>query len=112
MLFRASASNNIQTGYELALDARQQKLILRRHTTNVVLLAEAPAPIHTAVPRTVKIETLNGRIRVWLDGGAEPLLVATDATPITQPGRLGVRTWGAALSLDKLSVSTGGRTSS
>ncbi len=108
ILFRASATNHIQSGYELALDARQQKLVLRRHTTNVTTLAEAPAPI-TAASHDLKIELLRGEIRVWLDDNLKPLIVATDMT-INQPGSIGVRTWGAAVSLDKLSINANGET--
>ncbi len=110
LLFRSSATHGVQRGYELALDARQQKLILRRHTTNVVTLAEATATIRVTVPQWVKVEARDAQIRVWFDGAATPAITAVDPDPITSPGRVGIRAWGSAMSLDELTLNTGGRT--
>jgi hypothetical protein len=107
LLFRSSASNNVQRGYELAFDVRQQKILLRRHGPNVVTLAEAIAPIHVATLRTVKIAAREGEIRVWLDNDPNPLIVTHDPDPIIQPGQVGIRTWGSAVSVDKLTLSAG-----
>jgi hypothetical protein len=107
LLFRASATNGVQHGYELALDARQQTVLLRRHSTNVVVLAEAAVPIHVAISHGVKIEVGDSEIRVWLDGGEKPLLAVNDPGPIVQPGLVGIRTWGAAVSVDALAFSVG-----
>ena len=100
----------MQRGYEVVLDARQQRIALRRHSTNIITLAETSTSISTTAPHAVKIEAREGQIRVWLDGSAQPLLAVNDSAPITQPGRLGVRAWGAAVSLDKLTLNTAGQT--
>jgi hypothetical protein len=107
LLFRASATNGVQRGYELALDARQQKILLRRHGMNVTTLTQASTPIQVGSPIRVRIEARGDEVSVWLDGQEKPSLELKDVAPIAQPGQIGVRAWGAAVNVDKLMVSTG-----
>ena len=110
LLFRARAEGEEQRGYELALDPRRQRLLVRRHAAELSTLAEAEAPVLAARPVQVKIDCAGPRIRVWLDASKEPMIDVTDPTPLTGSGQIGVRAWGAALSVEALTVRVGDRT--
>jgi hypothetical protein len=109
LLLRAAAEGDEQRGYEIVFDPRQQRVILRRHRRELATLAETSCVLPTGQPVPVKIEAAGAQLRVWLDRAAEPALDVTDPDPMLGSGRLGIRTWGAALSLDGLAVSTGGK---
>ncbi|MCI0536834.1 MAG: DUF1553 domain-containing protein [Verrucomicrobiales bacterium] len=110
LLFGAGVTNEVQRGYEVVLDARQQRIALRRHATNTITLAETSSPIRSAGPHELRVEAREGSIRVWLDGSAQPLLAVHDSSPARAPGRVGVRAWGAAVSVDALTLDTGRET--
>jgi hypothetical protein len=82
---------------------------LQRHTTNVTALAEANASIQVERPCSLKIETSGPRIQVWLNDGGEPIIDVIDPNPLTEPGNVGVRAWGAAVSMDDLQLRIGDR---
>jgi len=102
LLVRASAKDHELHGYELALEPREQRVVLRRHTAGLVTLAEAPARVPAGQSLPVKIEAAGARLRVWLGEGSRPVIDCTDPQPILAAGRVGVRAWGAALSVDDL----------
>ena len=104
VLLRASASGDEQRGYEICFDPRQQKILLRRHGTNINTLCEIEAAIPVARPFPVKFEIHHSRVRVWTGAAEEPLLDFVDPKPLLEAGYLGVRTWGAPLSIDHLQV--------
>src|SRR6266850_169349 len=68
ILFRAGADKDELRGYELIVDPRQQRLILRRHQANTTDLATIAAtlPVGQSIP--LKIDLAGARIRVWLNG--------------------------------------------
>ncbi len=109
LLLRANADGDRPRGYELAFDPRGQRVALRRLGTNAVTLAEAAATVPSATGFPVKAELTGSTVRVWLNNDAQPTLVATDPQPFTEPGHLGIRAWGAALSVDDLRLKTDGR---
>ena len=49
------------------------------------------------------VEAIGARLRVWTDGEM-PVLEITDAEPLLAAGRIGLKAWGAALSLDELAM--------
>ena len=51
----------------------------------------------------VKIEAQGPRIRVWVDGSAAVLDI-TDPQPLNDSGRMGVASWGAAITLDGFTI--------
>ena len=75
----------------------------------MVPLAEAAADLRTARGLAVKIQVTDARIRVWLGGRNEPVIDVTDPKPALLSGQVGVRAWGAAVSLDDLIVQTDGQ---
>ncbi len=105
LLFRAKAEGEEQRGYELTFDPRQQRVTLRRHGTNDVVLAQADAGIPTVKPISVRIDITGARIRAWLSDSGEQIVDTIDPQPIQGKGLVGIRTWGAALSLDDLAIS-------
>jgi hypothetical protein len=106
ILFRASADKDEVRGYELILDSRQQRIILRRHQTNIIDLAAATTSLPLAQPIALKIEFVADRVRVWLNGAAQPTIEMCDPTLMNRRGSLGISTWGAPLNIDDLTLIT------
>ena len=104
LLVRATAEGDELRGYEVNLDPRRQRLMLRRHGTNLADLSQAAAAIPTAQPFPIRIEAAGARLRVWLDHSTEPAIDYTDAQPVRGAGWVGVRTSGAMLSVDHLAL--------
>ncbi len=102
LFFRASAKDNEAYGYEVVLEPRGQRIALRRHAGELTTLVHVPADVPTARSISLKIETTNDRIRVWLSGNSSPVIDFTDPKPILAAGQVGARSWGAALSIDDL----------
>jgi hypothetical protein len=109
LIFGGRATNGLLHGYEIVLDARQQGIALLRHSTNTISLAQTPAFIRHAVPHAVKVEVREDEIRVWLDGSEQPRLEARGSAANTQPGRVGIRAWGAPVSVDELMLNAEGQ---
>ncbi|MDB5313108.1 MAG: hypothetical protein JWO38_7310 [Gemmataceae bacterium] len=108
VLVRGSAAGTDPRGYEVVIDARDRAVSLVKHGAKPEVLARKPfdPPANKPIPLRVAVD--GSRVRVWLD--ESPLLDVTDREPVTAPGRLGVRAWGGAVSLDGLTVTAGGRT--
>jgi len=109
VLFRGNADGDLFQGYELTFEPRQQHLRLRRHLIEPILLAEVTAQIPSAQPFPVEIAFDGPRIRVWINGDKQPIFDLIDSQPLIEAGLIGVRSWGGALSLDDLSITTSGR---
>ena len=109
VILRAHLQGHIFQGYDVVLDQRHQRIVLSRHSTNLTMLAQANASLQVGLGYGLKIEALGPRVRVWLNDGREPILDATDTEPITEAGYIGVRSWGAAVSLDDLRLQLGSR---
>ena len=107
LIVRGQAVKDVFTGYEVLLNPRIPSLSLRRVGETVTLLAEARHPIPANRPLPVRVEAVGSRIRVWLDQQSEPLIDVTDADPLLQEGFVGVRVWGAPVSLDHLTIAAG-----
>jgi hypothetical protein len=128
VLLRASAEHDEPRGYEVLFDPRQQRVIIQRHGTNIVRLAEERATLPIGQPIWIAVELAGPRIRVWnkpfvncsASGSAddtprvhlaetqtgEPLIDVTDASPVAGEGWLGVSSSGAAVSVDDLTLHT------
>jgi mono/diheme cytochrome c family protein len=108
LLFRAGARNHEATGYEVAFEPREQRVRLRRHATGVAVLSTANAALPTGKAFQVKVEANQARLRVWLNDQPSPVLSVDDPSPVLANGRVGVRAWGAPLSVDHLTVAADG----
>jgi mono/diheme cytochrome c family protein len=115
ILFRATAEGDSVRGYEVTFDPREQSVVLRRDDKECVVLGRANCVIPAAELIPVRIEAAGSRIRVWIQGAATPdagkgeaVLDISDESPILEPGRVGIRTWGAAVSVDDLTIEGGG----
>jgi hypothetical protein len=104
VLVRAKAEGDEARGYEVALDARRQRVSLRRHGAATATLAEAEARVPMGKLFAVRIECTGAQVRVSLDGGQTPAIDVRDDQPMMEAGRIGVRTWGGAMTLDDLAV--------
>jgi len=104
ILFRGSAKDGLYQGYELALEPREGRILLRRHAEKSSTLAEIRTIIPPDQASRLKIAHSGARLQVWIGEMAEPCFDFTDPSPLTTPGRLGVRTWGTSLILDDLVV--------
>ncbi len=113
VLVRAQARDHQAIGYEIAFEPREQRLQLRRHDGDVTLLADAPAMLPVGKSFAVKIDCRDARLRIWIDGTADPAIDRIDPRPISVGGggggRVGVRAWGAPVSLDDLIVTGDGQ---
>jgi hypothetical protein len=104
LLFRGSADNDVAHGYEVVMDPRKQRVVLQAHGAEVKQIGEADAAMPFGKPFALKVEVRGPKVRVWLQDKEKPLLDIIDQNPILQAGRIGIRTWGAAVSLDDLIV--------
>jgi hypothetical protein len=102
LLFRAAAKANELQGYEVALEPREQRVLLRRHSDGLTTLAQSSAAIPAGTSLPLKVQFDGARIRVWLGDAAQPTLEFIDPAPLLAAGQVGVRAWGAAVSLDDL----------
>jgi hypothetical protein len=116
LLVRAGARGDDATGYEVVVEPRNQRLVLRRHESDSTFLTESSAVIPINEPVPVHLSIQGGRMRVWWGvdpraPGAQPLLDAIDARPLagSRNTPVGVRAWGAPVSLDELVVAVGER---
>jgi hypothetical protein len=110
LLLRASAESEELRGYEFWLDPRRQQVALRRHDKTVTVLAEAAYPLPPGTPVALRAEVSGARLRLWLKDGPAPVLDVTDPNPLSNPGRVGLKTWGAALSVDRVVLNLRERT--
>ncbi len=106
LLVRAEGVEGILNGYEVAIDPRGRRIALNRHERGKGVATLASSAVGVATERAIelRVECRGPRIRVWVDGAGEPALDATDTAPLMQTGWAGVRTWGAGLSVESLSV--------
>jgi len=103
LLFRAIARDDVVTGYECTLEPREQRLELRRlGPPQTSVLASAPLSIPETQPIPLRLDLADDRIRIWVGKKAEPVIDIRDPNPLPTGGHLGIRAWGAALSLDDL----------
>lgn len=100
--FRASAKDHELRGYEVAFEPREQRIVLRRHAGELTELARVPAAVPTGRNVALKIQAADARLRVWLGADPRPAIDIVDAKPLLAAGQVGVRSWGAALSVDDL----------
>jgi hypothetical protein len=106
LLFRTVTADDVARGYEVIFDPRQEQIVLRRHDGKWVDLATAPAHLSWLEPIQVEIESSGPKIRISLEDDPQPMLEIIDDTPILEAGRVGIRTWGGAVSVDRWVIST------
>ena len=111
LLFRASAKEHEAHGYEVVIEPREQRVLLRRHSGELTTLAQSSAPVPTGQSLPLKVQFDAARIRVWLSDNSKPILEFTDPKPILITGQVGVRAWGAAVSVDDLVLRPDGASS-
>ena len=98
------------TGYEISLSASQQTLLLGRHRNDFQLLKSVPAPVTAGQWHHLRVEMMGPTLRIFLDGGAHPLIGFTDSDRPILAGQVGLRTWGAGASFRNLSLTSGTET--
>ncbi|MBK8000882.1 MAG: DUF1553 domain-containing protein [Verrucomicrobia bacterium] len=106
--FRASAKDHELLGYEVVFEPREQRVVLRRHAGELTELARVPADVPTGRSVSLKIHATDARLRVWLGDDSNPVIDVSDAKPLLTAGQVGVRSWGAALSVDDLALKPDG----
>ncbi|MGC4044326.1 MAG: alpha-L-arabinofuranosidase C-terminal domain-containing protein [Armatimonas sp.] len=97
-------------GYEISLNLRNRTLLLGRHRYDWEALRTVPAPLEVGRWHHLKVELQNATLRVFLDDSPTPLLEHTDASPLVGPGLVGLRTWNSRAEFRRLTVTTGGKT--
>ncbi|MBL9172695.1 MAG: DUF1553 domain-containing protein [Verrucomicrobiales bacterium] len=92
-----------ETGYELMVEPREHRAVLRQLTpTKTIDVAVAPGVGLTNGHLAVRIELQDDRISVRFHDQPEPGLSARMAPGTPASGSVGIRAWGAAVSLDRL----------
>jgi len=104
LLLRVSAKDDVAQGYELTLEPRERRVRLRRLGTNITTLATAALADLPPQGLSARVELRDDRIRVRLGDTRGTTLEVRDPEPWLAPGGIGVRAWGAALSLQDLTV--------
>jgi hypothetical protein len=103
LLLRATPIKEGMRGYDVTFDPRAGTATLRRHDEKgATVLAQSKSATGTGHWYNLRVEATGPRIRVWL--GEKQLLDTTDPKPIADPGRIGIRTWGAPSSARNWSV--------
>ena len=95
-------------GYEVSFYLKEGKLVLGTHQNNWKLLASAPAPIKRGEWQHLKVQVVDGRVKVFFNGRAEPYLDHKMEKPL-EDGWAGLRTWGAAVDYRQLKVTRAGK---
>jgi hypothetical protein len=123
ILLRSRAGADVQFGYEVVLAVREQRLKVRRHGKVLSDLASVGISLDPGRPVDLRIEMNGARVRAWLtavpeepsessatsiagtDGDeSQPLLDVTDTEPLAEPGRIGFRVGGAAMTVERFGV--------
>ena len=107
IVLRATSGGDRLKGYEVAFDLRERRVHLRRHDGRMETLASATVDLIPDAVLSLRASIDGDRFRVWLEGVEEPLLDAKDPQSITGAGLVGVRSWGAALSVESLEARSG-----
>jgi mono/diheme cytochrome c family protein len=103
----AAADASTHLGYDVVLDAPGGAVLLRKHLPDkVVTLASAPLQVRAGYWYSLRVSATGPRVTVWLDGGSSPALDVTDPDPLLAAGHVGARVWGAAMDVDRLTVTT------
>ena len=108
LLLQWSVQGEKHLGYEIKLVPRDQSLLVIRWDDKPSLLASSKLPLiqfNQAIP--VRIQLNQGDFKIFWNDPTAPLLELKDSNPLKSKGSFGVRTWGAPLSLDQLSLTTG-----
>jgi mono/diheme cytochrome c family protein len=107
VLVRGSAAGHLLVGYEVALDPKHQTATLLRHEKeSAKVIGTASATVIPGDWHAVKVQAAGGRIRFRLDG--TDVLDLTDPNPILNEGYPGLKTWGAALTVEDMSAGVAG----
>lgn len=112
LIIRGNISGHLLTGYEFTFEPRTQMVSLKRHDKEVATIASVGLKFRPGEWHKFKIEAAGPRLSLCLDDDAKPLIEFTDPKPLTTPGRVGVRTWGASLGVENLSIAFDGKNAS
>lgn len=108
LLLRAEREGTFVRGYEILLDPRNSTLSIIRHEKEPQLLGQVPANIPTGIPLGLNCRIEGNHLAVQLElPDDRAVLDLVDPKPLTAPGKLGLRTWGASLILDDLQLEFG-----
>jgi hypothetical protein len=104
LLWRAKPEAEKAHGYELVLAPRSKEIVLRKQTEKMQVLGRAEAGLPMGRSFHVKVQAKGGRFSVWIGEDSRPVLEVPDEDGLTEPGKIGVRSWGGAVSVDDLRV--------
>lgn len=94
------------TGYEISLSAKNRTLILGRHRSNWEPLRTVSAPVEVGHWHRLRVDMSGSTLRIYLDGGAAPLLEFTDGSETLRTGLVGLRTWNSNASFRNLTIAS------
>lgn len=101
--------DGLEVRFEPAAGSSPGRVRLLLHGKETTTLAEAAAPVTVGQWHAVQVSAQGSRVQVRMDAdAAAPPLLDVDAEALPATGAVGLRTWGEALQLDELTVSSGG----
>ncbi|MBX3452725.1 MAG: DUF1553 domain-containing protein [Planctomycetaceae bacterium] len=108
LLWRGSSKDQLYRGYELVVRPRESRVDLIRHADQPENLASHPLVVSARTPLEVTITFSGDRHSVQIAGTSNLEFTLQDSAPgkIEQAGFVGVRAWGAAVSLDSPRLSS------
>ena len=113
LLWRATApaDGTGETGYELVLEPREKRASLRKLTPTQSTVLATTTALHLREDRIqVRIRIQGDDFQIFFHGSAQPDMEVHADPGMPLAGQLGVRAWGAGVSLDQLRWTASGRT--
>ncbi len=95
-------------GYEVSLNTANKTVFIGTHNHNWKLQAAAPAKIERDRWHRLEVRLSGQRMRVFVDGGAQPLLDFQQPI-VLQPGLIGIRNYGPAVQFRNITARVGDR---
>lgn len=90
-------------GYEISLYLNESGIVVGTHENNWKRLAAGKVPVKRGEWHRLRALTEDGRVKVFLDERAEPVVDLKMDRPLA-PGMVGLRTWGARVEYRNLEV--------
>lgn len=93
-------------GYEISLLSDGSGILLGKHVHNYAQLQQVGVSVSPTAWQHLRVDIQNGRIRVYLNRSATPVIDYTDSSPLPA-GTFGLRTWGGNVEFRNVVVSDG-----
>lgn len=94
-------------GYEISLSASGQQLIFGKHRHDWHPLKAVAASVAPGQWHHLRVVLEGSHVRIFLDGGADPLIDFTDTDTPFLSGKIALRTWNVDAAFQNVRIQTG-----